>query len=205
MAEPTLLSRARASGLGHLALAGLLAVLPAALPASAQISSDGGPIRVNADRSSVFERERRVDVIGNVDIVQGQARLRADEVTLYYSPGGEGATGGPGAGFGAIDRMVADGEVYYITPDLKARGDRGQYDAGTDTITLEDNVVLIRCEDVARGERLTIEVSAGRTRLEGGGEGRVQMVIIPGDEDNPSDCAVGEDDPASVGATPPDG
>jgi len=156
--------------------------------AVAQISSQGGPIRVNADRSSVFERERRVDVVGNVDIVQGQARLRADEVTLYYSGSQSGPTGGPGAGFGAIDRMVAEGEVFYITPDLKARGDQGNYDAETDTITLENNVVLIRCEDVARGERLTIEVTAGRTTLDGGADGRVQMVIVPGEEDAPSDC-----------------
>ncbi|MEM7768013.1 MAG: LptA/OstA family protein [Pseudomonadota bacterium] len=158
-------------------------------PGLAQISSQGGPIRVNADRSSVFERERRVDVVGNVDIVQGQARLRADEVTLFYSSGTDGATGGPGAGFGAIDRMVADGEVFYITPDLKARGDSGNYDAATDTITLEDNVVLIRCEDVARGERLTIEVTAGRTTLDGGEQGRVQMVIVPGSDEAPADCA----------------
>lgn len=175
-------------------LAGPLALLAMATPVCAQISSGGGPIRVNADRSSVFERERRVNVIGNVDIVQGQSRLRADEVTLFYSPSqSEGAGAGPGAGFGAIDRMVADGEVYYITPDLKARGDRGSYDAGSDTITLEDNVVLIRCEDVARGERLTIEVSAGRTSLDGGNDGRVQMVIIPGEEGAEAECPGAQD------------
>ncbi len=180
---------------GSLIVAGLML----ATPAGAQISSQGGPIRVNADRSSVLERERRVDVIGNVDIVQGDARLRANEVTLYYTAGAEGATGGPGAAFGAIDRMVAEGEVFYITPDLKARGDRGQYDAATDTITLEDNVVLIRCEDVARGERLTIEVTAGRTTLDGGTDGRVQMVIIPGSEDTPTECAR-EDEPPLAGS-----
>ena len=170
-------------------LPSLVLLLATALPAQAQISADGGPIRLNADRSSVFEREQRVNVVGNVDIVQGTARLRADRVTLFYSPG-TGAAGGTGSGFGAIEQIVAAGEVFYITPELKARGDRGTYAAETDTITLEDNVVLIRCEDVARGDKLIIRVTEGRTTLEGGEEGRVQMLIVPGSEDGANDCDV---------------
>ena len=42
--------------------------------ALAQISGEGGPIRVNADRSEVLERERKMVLIDNVDITQGTAR-----------------------------------------------------------------------------------------------------------------------------------
>ncbi|MEM1105163.1 MAG: LptA/OstA family protein [Pseudomonadota bacterium] len=164
--------------------AGAAAILVACLTApvaAAQLSSEGGPIRVNADTSQILERDRRVLVIGNVDIIQGDARLRADRVTLFY--GASGAAGaGIGGSFGEIERMRAEGEVFYITPDLKARGDVGTYTAQTDTITLEgDEVVLIRGEDVATGKQLVLNVAQGTSILRGGEaeDDRVSIVIFP--------------------------
>lgn len=158
--------------------AGLILAAPAAL---AQLSSEGGPIRVNADSSSVLERDRRVVVIGNVDIVQGDARLRADRVTLFY--GGDGGSGGGiGGGFGDIESLRAEGNVFYVTPDLKARGDVGTYTASTETILLTANegneVTLIRGEDVAVGRELELNVAAGQSQLKGG-DGRVRILINP--------------------------
>lgn len=164
-----------------------------AAPAGAQLSSEGGPIRVNADNSSVYERQRRVLVVGNVDIIQGTARLRADEVTLTYSgtsSSGGGGQQGIGRGFGAIETMSADGNVFYITPELKARGDQGTYVAAQDTITMTGDVVLIRGEDVARGCELVLEVDAGRSTLRGcGDDGRVQMLIVPDGEEGAAEEA----------------
>ncbi|MEM1088101.1 MAG: LptA/OstA family protein [Pseudomonadota bacterium] len=150
-------------------------------PAIAQISGEGGPIRVKADRSEVLERESRVILINNVDITQGDARLRADRVTLNYGSGGETTTSGLGSGFGDIRTMTADGSVFYVTPELKATGDKGVYNAETDTITLTGNVVLVRGEDVGKGERLTMQLGAGRTTLNPKDGEQVNIVIIPGD------------------------
>ncbi|MEQ8558569.1 MAG: LptA/OstA family protein [Henriciella sp.] len=157
----------------------------ASATATAQVSGEGGPIRVNADRSEVIERQRQVVLIDNVDIMQGEARLRANRVTINYSGTGQTQTSGLG-GFGDISSMEAVGEVYYVTPDIKATGDRGVYNANTDTITLTGNVVLIRGEDVATGEKLVMELEAGRTILDGG-SGQVQMNINPNrDQSGPS-------------------
>ena len=150
----------------------------AAMPALAQVSGEGGPIRVNADRSEVMERQRQVVLIDNVDIMQGDARLRANRVTINYAGSGETETSGM-AGFGDISSMEAIGDVYYVTPEIKATGDRGNYDAESDTITLTGDVVLIRGEDVATGKRLVMRLAEGRTVLEGGAEGQVQMNINP--------------------------
>jgi lipopolysaccharide export system protein LptA len=79
--------------------------------------------------------------------------------------------------------MTARGEVFYITPDLKATGDLGIYNAATDTITLTGNVILIRGEDVAKGNRLVMELTAGKTTLDGG-DSQVNMVIIPNEDDD---------------------
>lgn len=148
--------------------------------AFAQLSSDGGPIRVNADNSSVLERERRVVVVGNVDIVQGNARLRADQVTLFYGERSGDGTAGLGGGFGEIERMRAEGSVFYVTPDLRARGDIGTYDAASETITLTgEEVVLIRGEDVATGCSLVLRVSEGLSQLNGCDGQGVRILIMP--------------------------
>ncbi len=165
--------------LGALVLVAGLATAPVAV---GQISQAGGPIRVNADRSEVRERDRQVVFTGSVDIVQGEARLRANRVILNYEASGDPDRGsGIGGGFGDITTMSAIGDVFYTTPDLKARGDRGLYLAADETIVLTGNVVLIRCEDVASGEKLTIQIEDGLYQLEGG-DGRVRMYLPSGDE-----------------------
>lgn len=168
----------------HIAAFGaMMAVFTA--PAFAQVSNEGGPIRVNADRSEVLDKEKKIVLIDNVDITQGTARLRADVVTIEYGGAGDTTTSEPsgiGSNFGDIRTMTARGRVFYVTPDLKANGDLGVYVAATDTITMTGNVVLVRGEDVAKGERLDINLTEGRTSLDGG-DSQVNMVIIPGEDD----------------------
>jgi len=147
-------------------------------PAFAQISSEGGPIYINSSRTESLENERRVILAGNVDIQQGTARLRADTVTIRFSSRPAGAGTSIVGGFGEVENIVAEGNVYYVTPELKAKGDRGVYELATDTITMTGNVALMRERDVAEGETLRMEVKNRRTTLEGG-SGRTRMVIDP--------------------------
>jgi len=164
-------------------VAGLLA-LSTTMPALGQISGEGGPIRVKADRSEVLDKEKKVVLINNVDITQGGARLRADRVVIEYGASGSTQTTGVGSGFGDINRMTATGEVFYITEDLKAKGDRGVYVANENTITLTGEVILLRGEDVGTGKRLTMDLNEGRTILRGQEGEQVSIVIVPssGDE-----------------------
>jgi lipopolysaccharide export system protein LptA len=152
----------------------------AGLPAAAQISSEGGPIYINSSRTESLESERKVVLVGNVDIQQGTARLRADTVTVRFTGKAGGSSGGSSimSGFGQIENIIAEGNVYYVTPELKAKGDRGVYELATDTITMTGNVALMRERDVAEGETLKMEIKSRRTTLEGG-KGRTRMVIDP--------------------------
>ncbi|MEZ5997209.1 MAG: LptA/OstA family protein [Hyphomonas sp.] len=164
-------------------LGALAALVFLAAPAWAQISSEGGPIYINSDRTESLERERKVLLIGNVDIQQGTARLRANQVTLVFAgKQGGGTSSGLGGSFGQIQSMIAEGEVFYVTPELKAKGDRGVYEAAADTITMTGNVALMRGRDVAEGETLKLEIANRRTTLDGG-TGRTRMMIDPDAQD----------------------
>ncbi len=149
----------------------------AATPAYAQLSSSGGPISYSAGTLEYFDTERRLVLTGDVDVVQGDARLRSDTLTLFFAAGGGG---GSGVGSGDITRMIAEGQVYYIRPQQEARGDRAVYEVTTDSVTFSGNVVVASDSNVLRGETLVLNVNSGRTVLApGAGRGRVQGVFRP--------------------------
>jgi len=131
----------------------------------------------------VAERESRAVYLGDVDVVQGDARLRADKLTINFAGDPNSANGG---GLGDIDNMVAEGNVFYITPDLRARGNRGEYNASTETIVLTGDVIISRCGDVAKGEKLILKTETGQSTLDGG-DGGDRVVTVIGTETNTTD------------------
>ena len=139
-----------------------------AAPAMAQLSGKGGPIQVKADRSEVLDTRKQVIITGNVDIVQADTALRADKVVLSYTGSGATRSGGIGGSFGDIKSMQATGNVFYLTPELKATGQTGVYDALNETVKLGGpEVILQRGEDFATGKCLVMNLKAGRTDLYG--------------------------------------
>ncbi|MEL6257532.1 MAG: LptA/OstA family protein [Pseudomonadota bacterium] len=155
--------------------ASAVAAIACTSAAAAQLSAEGGPIQIDSDSAQVLESQRRIIYIGNVDVTQGDARLQTDRLIVNSKPpvgGGEGLSG-----FGPLDTIEAIGDVFYVTTEFKARGDRALYRRDSDTISLTNNVVLLRGEDVAVGETLTLRVSEGVSTLDGEEGGRVRMTI----------------------------
>jgi lipopolysaccharide export system protein LptA len=115
-----------------------------AAPAHARLSEGGGPVSYSANNLEYFDSERRLVLVGDVDIVQNDARLRADRITLFFSgTSGGGAEGQQGLGSGDIERMVAEGEVYYIRPAQDARGNRAVYDVAQDSVTFTGRQAIL--------------------------------------------------------------
>lgn len=170
--------------------AGLLTafILVAAGSAFAQLSPDGGPIQIEAGKAEILDQSKRVVYSSDVDVVQGNARLQSDVLTINFAGSETGNTGGIGGGFGAIENMQAAGNVHYVTQDLKARGDDAVYTAETDTVFMTGNVILARGDDIAQGECLTLEIGAGKSTLgcgdNGAGNERVIIQINPTERDN---------------------
>jgi len=157
----------------------------AAAPAHAQLSEGGGPVSYSANNLEYFDSEHRLVLVGDVDIVQNDARLRADRITLYFSGSSgapsSGGTAQQGLGSGDIERMIAEGEVYYIRPSQDARGDRAVYDVAQDSVTFTGNVIVMSDENVIRGNTLVLNIGNRRTVIRPNAGERVRGVFVPSD------------------------
>jgi lipopolysaccharide export system protein LptA len=155
--------------------------LALAVPAAGQVSRGGGPIQIEAATVELIPNDRVAIFTGNVIVVQGQTQLRSATMRVQYREARGAAAQPQGAAVtGDIERMTADGEVFYATPEERARGDRAVFEAATDTITITGNVILTRGQDVVRGDTLTINATTRRSVIRSNQSSqRVRGVFFP--------------------------
>jgi lipopolysaccharide export system protein LptA len=152
--------------------------------AGAQVNPKGGPIDLSGD-SSVFNTTEHVSTWkGKVEVLQGEDRLRADELNIYYKaardPGApKPAAGSSGADFSQIDHMVATGDVYLVTPTQVVRGDKAVYTAADETTVVTGKVIVTQGENVMTGTRLVINQNTGQSTMECNGGCRPRVVLYP--------------------------
>ncbi len=151
-----------------------------AAPAYAQLSDQNGPVSYSADNLEYFDAEKRLVLTGEVDIVQNDARLRANEVTLYFANAGQ--TAATGLASGDIERMIAIGDVYYVRPTQQARGDRAVYETAADTVTFTGNVVVAGDDNVLRGDTMVLRIKGGTSTMRPRDGQRVRGVFRPRQE-----------------------
>ena len=137
------------------------------------------PIEITADSLEVKQDENIAIFRGNVDALQGEMRLHADELTVHYR-----SVEGGGSGVNAIGRIDAAGSVFITSSGETAQGEIGVYDVENNLITLTKNVVLTRGENVIRGNRLVLNLTTGQSRVDGGVDasrsgGRVRSLFVP--------------------------
>ena len=169
--------------MGSAALGAALLASSLAGPAVAQVETRSkAPIDITANQAEVIASKCVAIWRGAAEALQGEARLRADTISIYSIPKGTGANGQPACG--GTDRIVADGHVYYVTPQQNARGDHAVYSAAADQIVITGDVILVQGKDVGRGDKLTLEVATREAKLESnavgaGKPGRVRAVYYP--------------------------
>jgi len=167
-----------------IAMGALLAMLVATPAAYAQLSESGGPVSYSANNLEYFDGERRLVLTGDVDIVQNDARLRADKITLFFSQAAtptapQSHAPVQGLGSGDIQRMLAEGDVYYVRPQQSARGNNANYDVAADSVTFSGNVVVASNENVIRGETLVLHIKSRQTTIAPTPGQRVRGVFVP--------------------------
>ena len=168
-----ILNRAGAAGLAALALA--------IGGAQAQIRNDA-PVDVVADTVEALQSQGLLIYRGNVEAVQNTSRLRCSVLTVKFTRRG-GEASGPGGDFGDAERYICEGPVWYVTPREVARGNHAVFEVASNTITMTGDVVLRQDQNVATGDRLTVNTVTNDSKLEanapGAGPNRVRSVLYP--------------------------
>jgi len=197
-----------ARGTPPLRLAPALAiVMMAATSGVAQVNSrSNAPIDITADQAEVINAKCEAIWRGAAEATQEKSRLRADTLTVFSRVKGSGSNGEPTCG--GVARIVADGHVYYVAPDQNARGDHAIYLQDSDQIVITGDVIVVRGEDVARGDKLTINVSTREAQMESnvtgaGRPGRVRAVVYPDKTSGPNKTSAPDKTPGAAGAAKP--
>jgi lipopolysaccharide export system protein LptA len=157
----------------------LLALLTVPAVAAAPLAGKhdaNAPINISADKFLADSNAKTGTWTGNVVVVQGDMRMRANSVRVNVV----GKDNKP-------DKILASGNVVVDSPNSgTVTGDNGVYDVPARTVTMTGKVVLTREKDVMRGSRLTVNLETGVATLGGGakapgaaGGGRVQGIFTP--------------------------
>ncbi len=142
----------------------LLAATAAGAQSALKNHNVDAPLDVDAKSIDVLDAKGQAIWSGDVRITQGDMKLNADTVTVFYSRNKKG--GDP-----VIDRLDAQNNVKLVTPSETASGRYGIYDVGRKTITLAGGVTLSHGDSVLHGQRLAIDLDTGRSKLDGANTG----------------------------------
>ncbi|HEY8382338.1 MAG TPA: LptA/OstA family protein [Microvirga sp.] len=192
------------------------ALLLAAWPAAAQtggaakdgkpaafgaLGSNKEPIKIDADKLDVFDRESRAVFEGNVVAVQGDSTIKCTTLTVFYEQNRQGAatagatTGATGAaprptpaaasgagptGDNQIRKIDCKGPVTIVSKTQVATGDNATFDRVANKVFLIGNVALSDGPNVTRGERIVYDLNSGVANVETKPGGRVKALFVPG-------------------------
>ncbi len=148
------------------------------------------PVKIEANSLEVRDKERLAVFRGNVVVVQGDTTMRCRELEVHYEGNALGAdprqkvpatkTQQQNASAQRIKRLVANGGVIVTAKDQKAVGDKGIFEMATNIVILDGNVVLTQGGNVMNGDRLTVNLTTGTSKLDAK---RVTGVLVPSSMD----------------------
>ena len=147
-------------------------------------TGSNNPIQIEADKLEVRDQDKVAVYSGHVRVRQGETILEAPELRIFYAGDiqAAGATNStsvsstPGGIGSKVTRIEAGPGVNVRSGDRTATGDRAVFDMAKNLVTLSGNVVLTQGQNVVRGDRLVVDLTTKRGRVEGG---RVQTLITP--------------------------
>lgn len=183
--------------------------------ASSPLGGLGGdskePIKIDADKLDVLDKDNRAVFSGNVVAVQGETTVRCSIMTVFYE--GRGGQGGPGAkpaasapaapagapgqsGDSSIKRIECKGPVTVVSKTQAATSDNAVFDRANNQVIMTGNVALNDGPNITRGEKLTYNTVTGIANVETNKGGRVQGFFVP----NATDASKPGAKPAAGGA-----
>jgi len=148
-------------------------VLVCTSPAWAQLArNSSAPVDLTADELEVANADCLAIWKGSAEALQDTSRLRADVLKIQYQKGPPKA-GETGQHCGGdVASMDAAGNVFYVTPQQRVRGDAAVYTAADDTIVFTGDVIAVQGQNVLRGNRLVVNVKNNTAQMQTNSKGR---------------------------------
>lgn len=140
------LSAVTIAGASHLALAAAVA------------HNSEAPVDFSADHIELQDKQKRVLLTGNVDIIQADLKMTADRTLMAYTDVSKVE----------LQRVDATGHVVVTRTSERATGDVAVYDLNRKLITMVGHVTLHRANgDNLNGGRLVTDLNTGISNIDG--------------------------------------
>jgi lipopolysaccharide export system protein LptA len=160
------------------------------------------PIQIEAASLEVRDKKKEAVFSGNVKVIQGDTTMTSKTLVVFYDQSGssaeqpapapkqKGAKAAPGApiqsaapgptGSSSIKRLEARSNVVVTQKDQVVTGELAVFDTKANQITISGGVVMTQCKNVMRGDRLTVDMTTGMSRVESDGSKGVQVLFQQG-------------------------
>jgi lipopolysaccharide export system protein LptA len=156
-------------------LVGATLALGLAASAAAQVAIGFGgvaydarhPVEVTADSLTIDQSTGEAVFSGNVIVHQGDLRMAAGQVRVFYSETD---------GRRAVDEVVASGGVLVTRGADAAEGREARFDVASALLTMAGGVLVTQGPTAVAGDRMVVNMRTGS----GSVEGRVRTVLDTG-------------------------
>lgn len=123
----------------------------------------GLPVEIRADELQVNNQTGETVFSGDAVLGQGDMRLAAPVIRVFYAAAGDGR----------IERLEASGGVTLVTAAEAAEARDAVYEVEAGTVRMSGDVLLTQGQNVLSGDRLFVNVLTEQGRM----EGRVRTII----------------------------
>lgn len=124
------------------------------------------PVEVSADALSVSQNDGSALFTGNVVIGQGEMRLSAPRVLVFYTEDQSG-----------VERLEATGGVTLVNGDQAAEANSAEYEVNRGTIQMIGNVLLTQGANTLVSDTMDVDLENGTAQM----NGRVRTVFQSGE------------------------
>jgi lipopolysaccharide export system protein LptA len=132
------------------------------------------PIRITSDKLVTDNQKRTAVFIGHVTAVQGDTKLTADQLTIFY----KSLSGEPSNSASDIERLEAQGQVRIAFDNKLAVSNQAVYIIEERKLTLEGpQSKVVSGQDEVTGTRITFFRNDGRMIIESNHDNQVKAVI----------------------------
>jgi lipopolysaccharide export system protein LptA len=163
------------------------------------------PIKIDANKLDVFDKEGRAVFSGDVVAVQGESTMKCTIMTVFYEQrdqsGGQAAPAAQASDDSAIKKIDCKGPVTIVSRTQVATGENATFDRGSNKILLTGNATLSDGPNVTKGERVLYDINTGVANIETTPGGRVRALFVPG-QGGPAPTGAGGGTPAAGAPKP---